>query len=131
MKISTRGRYGLMAMYSVFQNYGKGPISINEIAEKEHLSVAYLEQLFALLKKAGLVKSIRGAFGGYELTRDPSNIKIKEILNALEDDIALSCSVMSNKPECRNLEECATKDILDKLQIKIDAVLDSLTLADM
>ena len=131
MKISTRGRYGLMAMYRILQNYGNGPISITEIAENESLSVAYLEHIFASLKKAGLVKSVRGAFGGYELAKDPSEIKIKDILMALEDDIEISCSVMTNKPECRNLNGCATRDILDKIQIRIDQVLDSVTLADM
>lgn len=65
MKLSTRGRYGLMAMYHLAENYGKGPLSVNYIAEAEGLSVAYLEQLFSRLKKRNLVESIRGAQGGY------------------------------------------------------------------
>ncbi len=131
MKLSTKGRYGLMAMYRLLQNYGKGPMSISDIAKEENLSMAYLEQLFSLLKRASLVKSSRGAFGGYELTRDPKEIKISEILNVLEGNIAISCSAMEEISECKNIDICATKDILDKIQSRIDEVLDSVTLADM
>ena len=69
MKLSTKGRYGLMAMHRLSINYGKGPISISEIAKEENLSEAYLEQLFTLLKKSDLVKSSRGAKGGYQLKK--------------------------------------------------------------
>lgn len=120
-----------MAMYRLLQNYGKGPMSISDIAKEENLSMAYLEQLFSLLKRASLVKSSRGAFGGYELTRDPKEIKISEILNVLEGNIAISCSAMEEISECKNIDICATKDILDKIQSRIDEVLDSVTLADM
>lgn len=131
MKLSTKGRYGLMAMYRLKLNYGNGPIPISDIAKLEQLSEAYLEQLFTLLKKNDLVVSVRGAGGGYELSRDPKNIKIGQILNALEGDMALSCSSMNTKPECRNGETCATKGILDKLQVEMEKVLDSMSLADM
>ncbi|WBW50324.1 Rrf2 family transcriptional regulator [Peptoniphilus equinus] len=132
MKLSTKGRYGLMAMHRLAQNYGKGPLAVREIARDENLSEAYLEQLFSLLKKAKLVTSIRGAKGGYTLTKSPEEIKIGSILNALEGDIALSCS--SKSSECRGedcMGSCATKSILDNLQAKLDGVLDSVTLADM
>ncbi|RVU55388.1 RrF2 family transcriptional regulator [Anaerosphaera multitolerans] len=131
MKLSTKGRYGLMAMYQLQLNYGNGPMSINDIAKAENLSELYLEQLFTLLKRGGLVKSIRGAGGGYELTRKPEEIKIGEVLNVLEGDMALSCSSMKNFPECKNTEDCATKNILDKLQVKMEEVLNSMSLADM
>lgn len=131
MKLSTKGRYGLMAMYRLKTNYGLGPMSISDIAKEESLSEAYLEQLFTLLKRQKLVKSLRGANGGYELSRDPKNIKIGEILNALEGDMALSCNSMKDRPECRNSGDCPTADILDKLQVKLNEVLNSVTLADM
>lgn len=133
MKLSTKGRYGLMAMHRLSLNFNNGPMSISEIAEKENLSESYLEQLFTLLKKAKLVNSIRGANGGYVLSKSPENIKIGEILNALEGSIALSCAAMNTKPDCINNDicNCSTKGILDKLQAKLDEVLDSMTLADM
>lgn len=124
-----------MAMHRLALNYGKGPISISEIAKEENLSEAYLEQLFSLLKKGDLVKSSRGAKGGYQLKKSPEEIKIGEILNSLEGNISLSCNNM-NGVDCKgdtlcHGEKCATKNILDTLQEKLDGVLYSMTLADM
>lgn len=129
MKLSTRGRYGLMAMYRLRENYGKGPMSIKAIAEMENLSELYLEQLFISLKKHNLVKSVRGAQGGYLLADDPSNIKIGDIINSLEGEMELSCCVKD--VDCVKNTECATKDILEKIQTKVEEVFDSMTLADM
>lgn len=129
MKLSTKGRYGLMAMYRLMESYGDGPQSINNIAEKENLSDSYLEQLFSLLKNAKLVKSTRGVNGGYSLARDPKDIKIGEIIEALEGNMDLSCC--QKDVECPKSEECPTRDILDEVQFKIESVLDSMTLEDM
>lgn len=131
MKLSTKGRYGLMAMYNLKENMGKGPISLKDIAKDENLSESYLEQLFSLLKKHGLVESIRGAGGGYILAREPKDIPIGEIINALEGDISLSCCDSGKNANCDKLEGCATRDILYKLQNQIEDVMDQMTLADM
>lgn len=131
MKLSTKGRYGLMAMYNLKENEGKGPIALKDIAKEENLSESYLEQLFSLLKKAGLVKSIRGAGGGYILSRAPKDIAIGEIINALEGDISLSCCDLGKNVNCTKLKDCATRDILSKLQGQIEDVMESMTLADM
>lgn len=131
MKLSTKGRYGLMAMYNLKENMGKGPIALKDIAKDENLSESYLEQLFTLLRRADLVKSIRGAGGGYVLARDPKNIAIGEIINALEGDLSLSCCDLGKKFACNKQEECATRDILSKLQGQIEGVMESMTLADM
>ncbi|MGF0095660.1 Rrf2 family transcriptional regulator [Peptoniphilus sp. AGMB00490] len=131
MKLSTKGRYGLMAMYNLKENEGKGPIALKDIAKEENLSESYLEQLFSLLKKAGLVKSIRGAGGGYVLSRAPKDIAIGEIINALEGDISLSCCDLGKNINCGKLKDCATRDILSKLQGQIEDVMESMTLADM
>ncbi|MET3616679.1 Rrf2 family protein [Peptoniphilus olsenii] len=131
MKLSTKGRYGLMAMYNLKENIGKGPIALKDIAKEEHLSESYLEQLFSLLKKNGLVKSVRGAGGGYILAREPKEIAIGEIINALEGDISLSCCDSGKNTSCDRLEACATRDILYKLQNRIEDVMESMTLEDM
>lgn len=131
MKLSTRGRYGLMAMHSLAVNYGNGPLSLNTIAEEEKLSVAYLEQLFARLKQRKLVKSIRGAQGGYLLTREPKDIRIGEIISALEGEMAFSCCSKEEEINCSRENYCSTKQILDRVQSGVDEVLDSMTLADM
>ena len=129
MKLSTKGRYGLMAMYRLMESYGDGPQSINNIAMKENLSESYLEQLFSLLKKAKLIKSTRGVNGGYSLAKDPKEIKIGEIIEALEGNMELSCC--QKDVVCPKSEECPTRDILDVVQFKIENVLDSMTLEDM
>ncbi len=131
MKLSTKGRYGLMSMYRLSKYYGEGPVSLKTIAEEENLSEAYLEQLFTRLKKDKLVESVRGAQGGYFLSRDPKEIKIGDIINSLEGEVELSCCSTDRVVSCDKGESCATKDILDKIQYKLEEVLDSLTLADM
>ena len=129
MKLSTKGRYGLMAMYRLMESYGEGPQSISNIAMKENLSESYLEQLFSLLKNANLIKSTRGVNGGYSLSKDPKDIKIGEIIEALEGNMELSCC--QKDVVCPKSEECPTRDILDVVQFKIENVLDSMTLEDM
>lgn len=129
MKLSTKGRYGLMAMYRLMESYGEGPISIRDIAIKENLSESYLEQLFSLLRRAKLIESTRGVNGGYTLSKSPSEIKIGEIIGALEGDMELSCC--QKDVLCPKSKECPTRDILDEVQDRIEHVLDSMTLEDM
>ncbi|MDY3118619.1 MAG: Rrf2 family transcriptional regulator [Peptoniphilus sp.] len=131
MKLSTRGRYGLMAMYHLAENYGKGPLSVNYIAEAEGLSVAYLEQLFSRLKKCKLVESIRGAQGGYVLASPPEDIAIGEVISALEGEMSFSCCNGDEKITCDRGEACSAKSILDRIQEQVDGVLYSMSLADM
>ncbi|MDQ0508930.1 Cysteine metabolism repressor [Aedoeadaptatus ivorii] len=131
MKLSTRGRYGLMAMYHLAENYGEGPLSVNYIAEAEDLSVAYLEQLFSRLKTRKLVKSIRGAQGGYVLARPPEEIAIGDVISALEGEMSFSCCSAEDEISCERGEACSAKSILDRIQAQVDSVLDSMTLADM
>lgn len=131
MKLSTKGRYGLMAMHRLSLNYGKGPVSLKFIAKEENLSEAYLEQLFSILKKNKLIESIRGAQGGYLLSRPPEKIKIGEILTALEGELELACCSGKDVTECDKELNCATKNVLDKLQTELEGVFNSLTLADM
>ena len=90
MKLSTKGRYGVKAMFELALNHGLDPLSIKTIAERQNISEYYLEQLFSGLRKAGLVKSIRGAQGGYILARDPKDISASDILNVLEGPIEIS-----------------------------------------
>jgi len=131
MILSTKGRYGLKMMYEFALNYGKGPMSLKEVALKRQLSETYLEQLIAHLKKADLVISIRGAQGGYELKRKPSEITVGEIIRVLEGPLAPSECVMDDEPECSNAEYCVTRLIWEKIMDSINNVIDSITLNDM
>ncbi|WP_406676515.1 RrF2 family transcriptional regulator [Moorella sp. ACPs] len=132
MKLSTRGEYGLRAMFDLAQHYGEGPIPIKSVAERQDISEHYLEQLIAVLRKAGLVKSVRGAQGGYILSRDPEEITVGDIIRVLEGPIApVECLNASEGEGCERAETCVTRGIWEKVRDSISSVLDSFTLADM
>src|SRR3972149_2979237 len=88
MKITTRGHYGVQVMAGLARFWGEGPIPLSEIAKSERLSHDYLEQLMIPLRRSGLVKSQRGVYGGYLLSREPGKITLKEIIQALEGEMA-------------------------------------------
>lgn len=131
MKLSTRGRYGLKAMFQLALHHGEGPISLNQIAEKQNLSENYLEQLFSILRKEGLLNSVRGAQGGYMLSQSPENITVGTILRALEGNMAPSECVMDDNNDCSREDGCATRLVWVKIKDSIDDVIDSITLQDM
>ena len=87
MKLSTKGRYGLRAIVDLASNSQDGAVCISSIAQRQNLSESYLEQLMSLLRKAGIIESVRGAGGGYRLARPPEQISVGEILRALEGDL--------------------------------------------
>jgi|BioPla2DNA2_1021312.scaffolds.fasta_scaffold78374_2 Rrf2 family cysteine metabolism transcriptional repressor len=130
MKLSTRGRYGLMAMYQLALEYSDEPISLKYIAEKQGLSENYLEQLFSNLRKDGLIQSVRGAQGGYMLSRLPKDITVGEILRSLEGTLAPAHCV-TEETDCSKEESCVTKLVMVKIKDSIDSVVDSITLQDM
>jgi len=133
MKISSKGRYGLRAMFELALHYDSGSIPLKIIAQKQELSENYLEQIFAVLRRSGLVKSIRGAQGGYRLAKKPAQITVGEIVRALEGPLELVECVKGDKEDatCYRADECVTRMIWAKLRDKINEVLDSTTLADM
>lgn len=115
MKLSTKGRYGLKAMYDLALNYGDEPVSLKSIAERQGISENYLEQLMANLRKAGLVRSIRGAYGGYLLSREPSKITVGDVLRALEGPIGLvDCVLEQDAVKCLKYENCITRTVWEK-----------------
>jgi len=132
MKLSTKGRYGLKAMFELALHYGEGPISLKSIAENQEISESYLEQLVAVLKKKGLATSVRGAQGGYLLSDDPKNITVGDVIRALEGDIAPSdCVLNENIGKCEKQDFCVTKNVWMKIKNSINDVIDSITLQDM
>ena len=95
MKLSTKGRYGLRAIVDLASNSQDGAVCISSIAQRQNLSESYLEQLMSLLRKAGIIESVRGAGGGYRLARPPEQISVGEILRALEGNLNLvECSAL-------------------------------------
>lgn len=131
MKLSTKGRYGLMAMFELALEYGNGPISLKTIAQKQELSDNYLEQLFSILKRDKLLNSVRGSQGGYMLSRHPNDITVGEILRSLEGSLAPASCVSEDDNDCCKDENCPTKLVLIKIKNSIDKVVDSITLEDM
>lgn len=120
-------------MADLASNYGKGVVSTSSLAQMQGVSEAYLEQLMSLLKKEGLVESIRGAGGGYMLSRNPDSINIGDILFALEGNTSVADCVgrCSKDSSCSNTASCITRPLWLKLQSSIDEVLNKTTLADL
>ncbi|GIM44664.1 transcriptional regulator [Collibacillus ludicampi] len=120
MKLSTKGRYGVTLMLDLAMHHGIGPISLKSVAERQGLSEHYLEQLIAPLRNAGLVRSIRGAYGGYVLLKEPHEITVGDVIRVLEGPITIV-----DNPE----EELS--DLWEKVRDAINEVLDSTTLQDL
>ncbi|ACT02979.1 MULTISPECIES: cysteine metabolism transcriptional regulator CymR [Paenibacillus] len=123
MKISTKGRYGLTIMMELAGKFGEGPISLKSIAERNQLSEHYLEQLVAPLRNAGLVKSIRGAYGGYILSKEPETITAGDVIRILEGPISPVDFTEEDDP--------AKRDLWLRIRDSIASVLDQTTLADL
>ena len=131
---STKGEYGVRLMVQLGRHYGSGPASLAEIAAEEDLPRAYLEQLVMSLRDADLVTSTRGAHGGYELSRPPEEIRMSEVLRALEGPLApMICA--SDDPEhatvCDRSSRCTVNILWVRVRDAITSTLDSMTLADL
>lgn len=132
MKLSTKGRYGLRAMVDIAQQQENGPVAIHTIAQRQNLSGRYLEQLLIPLKQAGLVKSLRGAQGGYVLGRSAENISVGDIVRVLEGPVApVDCVNQVNPDECLRAEYCVTRKVWTRLRDAMNEVLDSYSLEDL
>ena len=132
MRLSTKGRYAVMAMVDLAQQGMGEPTSLAEIAERQEISLFYLEQLFAMLRKAGLVKSVRGPGGGYLLARDRSETRIADIILAVDEPIRATRCPPGSATGCRSdRTPCLTHDLWEELGNQIHAFLDSVTLLDV
>lgn len=134
MKISTKGRYGVSAMYDLALHYGSGPIALKSVAQRQGISEHYLEQLMGILRKAGYVKSVRGAQGGYALAKDPSHITVGDIIRIMEGPIAPVDCLLTDAVDneyCQRAGYCVTRGVWAKVRDSINDVLDSISLADL
>ena len=130
MKISTKIRYGARAMLELAYHYGEGPIDLKEIATRENISLKYLEQVINPLRAAGLVKSIRGAKGGYSLAKPPSEICLYDVIETLEGPLNLLECLRDSKV-CQRVPSCVTRDIWQEVSEAISKIFYSVTLEDM
>ena len=130
MKLSTKGRYAVMAMADLGKSETGKPIALADVADRQEISLSYLEQLFGKLRRAGLVKSVRGPGGGYLLSRGAQDIRISDVIQAVDEPI--------NATRCREAEgchsdkaRCLTHDLWQALTYQIHMYLSSVTLADV
>jgi len=130
MKISTKGRYGLTAMVDIAINAINENVTIKSISERQNISEGYLEQIFSSLRKAGLVKSIKGSQGGYLLGDNPDNITIGDILRTLEGNLSVLGDEIKDEQE-NMLQKCIKGKIWNEMDKKISSIVDSITLENL
>ena len=132
MKLTTKGRYAVMAMADLALFKDKGPISLTDISLRQNISVAYLEQIFLKLKSKNLVKSIRGARGGYILDLSPEEIKISNIISAVDEEIKMLNCKKESKKGCNNkFSKCITHNLWDELDQHIKSFFEKVKLQDL
>jgi len=130
LRLSTKGQYGVRAMFEIARGYPEKPVPIKEIAEKQAVSVAYLEQILNRLKNKGIIKSVKGPGGGYILSRKPQDISISDILRELEGPVAIT-SCLNPEEGCVRVEGCVTYALWKALGDKIEGFLSTVTLEDL
>ncbi|MDE6748753.1 MAG: Rrf2 family transcriptional regulator [Lachnospiraceae bacterium] len=131
MKISTKGRYALRLMLDLATYNTGGPVSLKDVAKRQEISDKYLEQIISVLNKAGYVRSIRGAQGGYLLKKEPSEYTVGMILRLTEGDLAPVSCVGDEKEECGRRGQCVTVRIWEQIYEAVSKVVDNITLEDM
>ena len=129
MKLSTKGRYGLRAMIDLAKYSTGEPVSITSISDRQGISERYLEQLMGLLKKSGLVKSVRGAGGGYMLAKDLKEISVGDVLRALEGNLELvDCPGLLVQDGCKSADNCVTKYVWKRINDSINQTVEEIKL---
>ena len=131
MKISTRGRYALRLMLDIAVNSATRPVSIKDIAKRQDISDKYLEQIISILARAGFVKSVRGAGGGYKLAKTPAEYTVGMILRLTEGSLAPVACLEGEENTCPRQDSCATLTVWKKLYGAINGVVDGITLQDL
>jgi len=131
MKISTRGRYALRLMLDLALNDSDQYVTVKSISERQEISGKYLEQIISVLSRAGFVKSVRGAQGGYKLARPASEYTVGMILRLIEGNLAPVACLEDQPNQCPRSGKCATLEVWQQLEEAIAGVVDHITLADL
>ena len=129
MKLTTKGRYAVTAMLDLALHFGEGPITLADIAQRQGISLSYLEQLFSRLRKKSLVASVRGPGGGYSLGREAKEIYIGDVITAVDENVDTTrCNGASN---CQQNGRCLTHDLWTDLSNQIYSYLNRISLQDL
>ena len=131
MKISTKGRYALRLMIDLGENNTGTPVSLRDVAKRQGISEKYLEQIISILNKAGYVRSVRGAQGGYLLRREPKEYTVGDILRLTEGSLAPVTCVEDEDMPCERQDNCVTVIVWKKINEAINNVVDNITLQDL
>ena len=131
MKISTKGRYALRLMMDLAENNTGSPISLKDVAKRQDISDKYLEQIISILNKAGYVRSVRGAQGGYMLKMEPQNYTVGMILRQTEGSLAPVACIEDDEIVCDRQQQCVTSIVYKKIYVAISGVVDNITLQDL
>ena len=131
MMISTKGRYALRIMVDLAVHDGDEPVSVREIAQRQDISGKYMEQIISVLTRAGLLRSIRGAQGGYHLAHTPEEITVGMILRATEGDLAPAECVVEGAQHCQRIGACPSRAVFAKVYQAINSVIDGVTLREL
>jgi Rrf2 family iron-sulfur cluster assembly transcriptional regulator len=129
MKLTTKGRYAVTAMLDLALHTDVGPVSLAEISSRQEISLSYLEQLFARLRRRNLVVSIRGPGGGYRLGREPDAVFVSDVVDAVNE--SLDTTRCKNRGDCQNGEMCLTHHLWSDLSDQIHQFLSEISLADL
>ncbi|HHF6557109.1 DNA-binding transcriptional repressor [Haemophilus influenzae] len=129
MKLTSKGRYAVTAVLDIALNADGGPVSLADISERQYISLSYLEQLFAKLRKDGLVKSVRGPGGGYQLGLPSEQISVGMIIAAVNENIHVTKCL--GRENCKNGVECLTHELWEDLSLRIESFLNEITLAEL
>ena len=130
MMISTKGRYALRIMVDLALHDGEEPVSVRAIAQRQAISGKYMEQIISVLTRAGLLRSVRGAQGGYRLAKEPQEITVGDIIDATEGPLSIS-DCLNDEGCCQRSGQCRTRRVWEYLSTSINDVLQSITLRDM
>jgi len=131
MMISTKGRYALRIMVDLALHDGDEPVSVREIAQRQDISGKYMEQIISVLTRAGLLRSVRGAQGGYHLAHTPQDITVGMILRATEGDLAPAECVLDGAQHCDRRGACPSRTVFEKVYTAINGVIDGVTLLEL
>ena len=129
MRLTTKGRYAVTAMLDLAYHSEKRPVTLTDIAKRQSISLSYLEQLFARLRRAGMVEGVRGPGGGYQLSRDAAQINIADIITAVDETI--DSTRCGGKANCQNSQPCLTHDLWMGLSEQIRVYLSTISLNDL
>jgi Rrf2 family transcriptional regulator, cysteine metabolism repressor len=130
MKVSMKGDYGVRALVELAHRYGEGPVQSATIASRQSIPEPYLDQLLTTLRRAGFIRSVRGPQGGHALIRDPHDLKLSEVIVALEGSLApIAC--LDDPEGCRTTATCSLRPVWQEVEAATIRVLESITVADI